>query len=173
MRYPTNFWRNHKNFPYCKYNGFIKSIKEVHGMYCRNCGQAMAETDKVCGACGSKVNVGNSFCSNCGKQVDQNASICVHCGTEFKAPKEPKSKLVAGLLGIFLGGFGVHNFYLGYTKKAVIQCAVSSACLLLSCCTLGITAIGTVGIEIWGLVEGIMILCGKIDKDGEGNPLKG
>ena len=150
MRYPTNFWRNHKNFPYCKYNGFIKSIKEVHGMYCRNCGQAMAETDKVYGACGSKVNVGNSFCSNCGKQVDQNASICVHCGTEFKAPKEPKSKLVAGLLG-----------------------AVSSACLLLSCCTLGITAIGTVGIEIWGLVEGIMILCGKIDKDGEGNPLKG
>ena len=26
-----------------------------------------------------------------------------------------KSKMAAGLLGIFLGTFGVHNFYLGYT----------------------------------------------------------
>lgn len=25
-----------------------------------------------------------------------------------------KSKMAAGLLGIFLGSFGVHNFYLGY-----------------------------------------------------------
>lgn len=32
-----------------------------------------------------------------------------------------KSKMAAGLLGIFLGSFGVHNFYLGYTTKAVIQ----------------------------------------------------
>lgn len=32
-----------------------------------------------------------------------------------------KSKMVAGLLGIFLGGFGAHNFYLGNTKNAVIQ----------------------------------------------------
>ena len=32
-----------------------------------------------------------------------------------------KSKMAAGLLGIFLGCFGVHNFYLGYTTKAVIQ----------------------------------------------------
>lgn len=31
--------------------------------------------------------------------------------------KEAKDKkLIAGLLGIFLGGFGVHKFYLGYTK---------------------------------------------------------
>lgn len=32
-----------------------------------------------------------------------------------------KSKLAAGLLGIFLGGLGVHNFYLGNTGKAVAQ----------------------------------------------------
>jgi TM2 domain-containing membrane protein YozV len=29
------------------------------------------------------------------------------------------------LLGIFLGSFGVHNFYLGYIKKAVIQLVIS------------------------------------------------
>ena len=32
-----------------------------------------------------------------------------------------KSKMVAGLLGIFFGSFGVHNFYLGYNTKAVLQ----------------------------------------------------
>ncbi len=40
---------------------------------------------------------------------------------------ERKSKLAAGLLGIFLGGFGVHRFYLGYTTMGVIQIVVSAA----------------------------------------------
>lgn len=69
-----------------------------------------------------------------------------------------KSKLVAGLLGIFLGGWGIHNFYLGFTKKAVIQIIVS-----LVTCGIG---------GIWGFVEGILILCGKIDTDADGNPLQ-
>lgn len=69
-----------------------------------------------------------------------------------------KSKLTAGLLGIFLGSFGVHNFYLGYTGKAIAQ-------ILLSLCTMGIGS-------LWGLIEGIMILCGKIDRDAEGNLLQ-
>src|SRR5258707_374960 len=32
-----------------------------------------------------------------------------------------KSKLVAGLLGIFLGGLGVHRFYLGYIGIGIAQ----------------------------------------------------
>ena len=73
-----------------------------------------------------------------------------------------KSKVGAGLLGIFLGCFGVHNFYLGYTSKAVVQLLLT----LLSCGTLAIIS------EIWGLVEGIMILTGSINQDGRGLPLK-
>ncbi|MBO5164498.1 MAG: TM2 domain-containing protein [Ruminococcus sp.] len=69
-----------------------------------------------------------------------------------------KSKMAAGLLGIFLGAYGIHNFYLGYTKKAVIQ-------LVLSLCTCGLAG-------IWGFVEGIMILCGSINTDANGNPLQ-
>lgn len=62
-----------------------------------------------------------------------------------------KSKLAAGLLGIFLGCFGVHNFYLGNTGKAVAQ-------LLLT--VIGwILIIGPTVAGIWGLVEGILILC--------------
>ena len=40
---------------------------------------------------------------------------------------------------------------------------------LLSCIVIGIPLI--VGVEIWGLVEGIMILAGKISADSNGMPL--
>ncbi len=88
-------------------------------------------------------------------------AICVNCGCSLQPPVQAapvggKSKLVAGLLAILVGGLGVHNFYLGYTGKAVAQ-------LLLSC-----TGISS----IWALVEGIMILTGNINKDAQGNLLK-
>jgi TM2 domain-containing membrane protein YozV len=67
-----------------------------------------------------------------------------------------KSRMTAGLLGIFLGGFGVHNFYLGYTNKAVLQIVVT----VLTC---GLGA-------LWGIFEGIMIITGneayQYDSDG-------
>ena len=69
----------------------------------------------------------------------------------------PKSRMAAGLLGIFLGGFGVHNFYLGFTSKAVIQIVVS-----LLTCGMG---------SLWGFIEGILILTGSINTDADGRPL--
>ena len=72
-------------------------------------------------------------------------------------PVQPKSRLAAGLLGIFLGGLGVHNFYLGFTSKAVIQILVSFIT-----CGLG---------SIWGFIEGIMIIAGSINTDADGRPL--
>lgn len=70
---------------------------------------------------------------------------------------QPKSRLVAGLLGILLGGLGIHNFYLGFTSKAVIQIVVSFLT-----CGLG---------GIWGFIEGIMIFVGSINADANGIPL--
>ena len=61
---------------------------------------------------------------------------------------DQKSKMAAGLLGIFLGGLGIHNFYLGYTGKAIAQ-------LLITLLSLGFLAIIS---GIWGLIEGILIL---------------
>ena len=70
-----------------------------------------------------------------------------------------KSKLAAGVLGIVLGGLGVHRFYLGYIGIGVAQ-------VIVTICTAGIGA-------LWGLVEGILILAGStITTDAEGNPLK-
>lgn len=64
---------------------------------------------------------------------------------------DQKSKMAAGLLGIFLGGLGIHNFYLGYTGKAIAQ-------LLISLLSLGFLAVIS---GIWGLIEGILILTAK------------
>ncbi|MFT4175401.1 MAG: NINE protein [Luteolibacter sp.] len=59
-----------------------------------------------------------------------------------------EKKLVAGLLGILLGGFGVHKFYLGYTKEGVIMLLIS----LLTC------GIGAIVMGPIGLIEGILYL---------------
>ena len=73
-----------------------------------------------------------------------------------------KSRVTAGVLGILLGSLGIHNFYLGYTGKAVAQLLIS----VLSC---GILAVAS---AIWGLVEGIMLLTGAIATDAQGRPLR-
>lgn len=143
-------------------------------MFCKNCG-SQYQTDEavMCVKCGVQKGMGVNYCHNCGQQVQPGAEVCLNCGVSTKrtvASADAKSKMVAGLLGIFLGAFGVHNFYLGYTKKAVLQLCLSIAGILLTCIAIG--ALLVLGIEIWGLVEGIMILTGKIDVDGQGNLLK-
>ncbi|MBQ7765619.1 MAG: TM2 domain-containing protein [Lachnospiraceae bacterium] len=80
-----------------------------------------------------------------------------------------KQKIVAGLLGIFLGAYGAHNFYLGYTKKAIIQLVCTLVGLVLSILFIGVFVV--LGISIWALVEAIMIFTGKIATDANGNPL--
>ena len=106
------------------------------------------------------------FCKNCGSSLAEGAQFCANCGTpvaESGAVKQTvpagkqKSKMAAGLLGIFLGGGGIHNFYLGFTGKAVAQLILT----LVSC------GIGS----IWGFIEGIMILAGNINTDANGVPL--
>ena len=137
-------------------------------MYCRNCGNEMNDEAVVCVKCGVPAGKGTSYCPHCGAEVNPDAVMCVACGTKFAEPEpemSDKSKLAAGLLGIFLGGLGIHNFYLGYTGKAIVQ-------LLLG--TVGILAcgIGPAASSIWGLIEGIFILCDNITTDSEGKKLK-
>lgn len=134
-------------------------------MFCRNCGNQMDPQAVVCVKCGVPAGQGNNYCPHCGAQTAPDAAVCTQCGVAFAQPVpvgEQKSKMAAGLLGIFLGAFGVHNFYLGYTGKAVAQLLIS----VLSC---GFLAVAS---EIWGLVEGIQILTGSIKTDAKGIPLK-
>ena len=134
-------------------------------MNCRNCGNQIDPMAAVCVHCGVAAGTGNRVCGNCGAPSNPGATICTQCGVAFPVPVPAgmqKSKIAAGILGILLGGLGIHNFYLGYTGKAVAQ-------LLISILSIGFLSFVS---AIWGLVEGIMILTGSIAVDGKGVPLK-
>lgn len=62
-----------------------------------------------------------------------------------------KSKIAAGLLAIFLGGLGVHKFYLGQTTAGIIMalCSIFGFVLLF---------VPTLVISVIALVEGIIYL---------------
>ncbi len=144
-------------------------------MFCRNCGAQMNENAAFCVTCGAAAGQGTGYCGNCGNAVAPGAAVCLNCGAALNgaAPNmaaasagtgAPKSKIAAGLLGIFLGAFGIHNFYLGYTGKALAQLLIT----VLSCFVLsGVSS-------IWGLVEGILILTGSANytTDANGVPLQ-
>lgn len=133
-------------------------------MYCKNCGSSMDPNAVVCVRCGVARGTGYAYCYNCGRPMVMGAVVCTNCGAAA-APvvsAGSKSKLTAGLLGIFLGSLGVHNFYLGFTGKALAQLLIS----VLSCGTLAVVS------GIWGLVEGIMLLSGQMNVDAQGNLLR-
>ena len=74
---------------------------------------------------------------------------------------QPKQKVVAALLAFFLGTLGIHNFYLGYKTKAIIQLVVTIVGWITAVFIVGIFLV--IGIAIWAFVEFIMILIGKIN----------
>lgn len=74
----------------------------------------------------------------------------------------PKQWIVAVLLAFFLGTLGIHNFYLGYTTKGVIQ-------LVLTITVIGIFVSGP-----WALIDFIMLIMrsGSYATDAQGQPLQ-
>ena len=74
----------------------------------------------------------------------------------------PKQWIVAVLLAFFLGTLGIHNFYLGYTTKGIIQ-------LVLTITVIGIFVSGP-----WALIDFIMLLMrsGSYATDAQGQPLQ-
>ena len=169
-------------------------------MYCRNCGNEMPDGAEICMKCGVPVGKGKDFCWNCGKETVKEAVVCVSCGAGLvpKNETEPtgdKSAIAAGLLAIFLGGIGVHNFYLGFKKRAVAQLMLTiggliffvlyvvfialaastyfeTGFVLLAILSMLVGCAGMAAPSIWALVEGIMYLCGAKKRDGKGNLLK-
>ena len=61
-------------------------------------------------------------------------------------------KILAGILAIVFGGFGVHKFILGYNKEGIILLAIT---IVLGAVTCGI---GASAAWIIGLIEGIIYL---------------
>jgi TM2 domain-containing membrane protein YozV len=78
------------------------------------------------------------FCHACGRPIDARAEICPNCGVRQPfipgmarsgiavtdaTTRTGKSKIVAALLAIFLGSFGIHKFYLGENRLGVLYLA--------------------------------------------------
>ena len=69
-----------------------------------------------------------------------------------------EKKMVAGILGILLGGLGIHKFYLGYKQEGIIMLVVSIVGGAVTC------GIGYGVMGVIGLIEGIMYLT-KTDEE--------
>jgi TM2 domain-containing membrane protein YozV len=54
------------------------------------------------------------FCRGCGKEIHETAISCPHCGCQQAAAVAGniKSQSVATVLAAFVGGIGIHRFYL-------------------------------------------------------------
>ena len=98
------------------------------------------------------------YCQYCGSLIDYESVICPKCGVPVASIQmnyiknqgiSEKDWLTALLLCLFLGGLGIHRFYVGKTATGILW-------LL----TLGFFGIGS-------LVDFILICCGSFtDKDG-------
>ena len=145
------------------------------------------------------------YCRTCGEPVTPGAR-CVKCSTLAPpAPGAPaaggwpaglsgsdsgplgpplKSRVAAGLLGLFLGSLGIHRFYLGNWCIGLSQLLLTmagtvigifSAALSWVCCLAFVGAGAGMALilasALWGSIEGILILCGVVKRDAAGRPL--
>jgi hypothetical protein len=100
-------------------------------------------------------------CTKCGKEVPEGGKFCPGCGADTTvAPvaasgvaDEGKDWLVALLLSIFVGEFGVDRFYLGHIGLGVLKLLTGGGC------------------GIWWLIDVILIATNSL-KDGQGRPLR-
>lgn len=113
-------------------------------MKCINCGQELGQDVKRCPICKSE-------------QLPKKRKIRKSSVTDVEYSYTPKSRIIAGLLQIFFGGFGIGRFYLGYNGIAIGQIF-----------TFPIFFIG----GVWGFIDGILILCGQVECDANGIALK-
>lgn len=117
--------------------------------------------NNICPQCGAPVSANSTKCEYCGAalaaqrpaqpvqpaQATYNQTVYYQqapVGNPAINPAWPvKSKIVAGVLALILGGLGIHKFYLGKTGAGIL--------MLIFCWTYIPSIIA--------FIEGIMILC--------------
>ena len=81
-----------------------------------------------------------------------------------------KDRFIAGVFALFFGVYGIHNFYLGYKKKAYWQLGLCLGGMVLSCIFIGVFAI--LAAYVWAIIDAVNLFTGKINVDANGLPLK-
>ena len=88
-----------------------------------------------------------------GETTEQTGSETCRTGGVEPGQWSDRSRMTAGLLGIFLGPLGMHRIYLGYVVLGLVMLATGGGC------------------GVWSLIDAIMVLSGKIP-DAQGRPLR-
>ena len=122
-------------------------------MKCEYCNNAVPENSVKCPSCGAPVSAAAAPA-----QPPAMPQVIYINNQQGGVHVPPKSKTTAALLAFFLGPLGIHNFYLGYTTRGVIQ-------LILSLTFFGLFVSG-----LWAFIEFILILVGNL-KDSHGRQL--
>ncbi len=136
---------------------------------------AVPATAKPCPHCGEMIKIQATICRFCKKSLTENSIPLLQTypqeqpypqgqsiGVRQPLPSQglqqnpPKSLSSYILLGLFLGGIGVHDFYAGYTTRGVIKL----------CITIFTLGYGGIISGIWALID----IC-TIRKDAFGNPM--
>ncbi len=87
----------------------------------------------------------------------------------YGMPLSDKSKLVAGLLQLFLGWLGVGRFYLGYGGVGTVQLLLSIFGWITSIFFVGLFIVA--GVAIWVFIDAIMMFMGNVP-DSHGRKLR-
>lgn len=125
-------------------------------MKCEYCDNPIPNGVQRCPSCGAAVCLQQSIESaKPTVEIETPISRTTTSNDNVKVVVEPKSRMVYVLLGIFLGSFGVHNFYAGRSNRAVGQ--------LLTTLLAGWLVIPIFAVWIWCVVD----IC-AITTDGDG-----
>ena len=94
-------------------------------MHCRTCNNEVNEQVIACTSCGVSPAAGKNFCSSCGAATNPEQVMCTSCGVGLSgvsvSTNGEQQRVTAFLLAFFLGGLGIHKFYLGYKNQGIIH----------------------------------------------------
>lgn len=101
------------------------------------------------------------------------SNVFVTSGSETDVVTTPtvssKSRLAASLLSFFLGGFGIHRFYVGKVGTGILMLLLTAFGAMTSFIGIGLIPLAIVA--IWDIIDFIMAISGNF-KDKQGLKLK-
>jgi TM2 domain-containing membrane protein YozV len=95
-----------------------ESSPDQNEKYCRKCGEIIDDEAEICPECGVRQENNRSQREVNVNVENKNQSVQQQNGGQPLGSN--KSKTLAGILGIFLGSFGIHKFYLGQPGRGFL-----------------------------------------------------